>query len=330
MAGDNGTDGDSSQEHWTPSEDELQCILDKHRQWVDTEGEEGVRVDLGGANLQGVTGLQAHQLRGADVSNAELPEAISKFEGLGIVKEASQSARKLFISMLVACGYSVLTVLTVATAGEAGSEETVTLPILGVELELALFYLVGSGLLALLFGYFHLQMQHLWEELADLPARFPDGRPLDRKITPWLITRIVRAHVKLLKEQSTPPFFLIQRGVAVILAWVAVPFTLVVFAYNYSHNRWWSAFLYLLAAATTGFAAASWRKATQTLQHKKHRPLSLRRPDSSEGEKWFVKSPSFWISVALLLLTLILWYVRHFGLGWLQGVSDLVPFHGLP
>ncbi len=79
--------------------------------------------------VEGARGLQARNLAGANVSLATLPEDIHKFEALSVIEEASRNARKIFISVLVGCAYSVLTLAT--TSGEGGSSNsTITLPIL--------------------------------------------------------------------------------------------------------------------------------------------------------------------------------------------------------
>uniref|UniRef100_UPI0020746CCF pentapeptide repeat-containing protein n=1 Tax=Salinibacter ruber TaxID=146919 RepID=UPI0020746CCF len=264
---------------------------------------------LNDADLKEVEGLQVMQLRGGDVSLATLPDAVKRFAGLDTAKATTQSAKKLFISVLVACAYA-----TLAIALKTGGAEDIELPIIGLDIGTQPFYLVTPALLALLFGYFHLQMQRLWEELAQLPAIFPDGKPLDEKVHPWLVTGLVRAHTKRLREKQSPPFFLLQRFVAVLLAWGSVPVTLVYFAGMYSpgSGTWSSFYLHILAALTTGGAVAAYRKATRTLELKKHHPIQFWSSDSPSEEevKWFFKSLNFWIGTALLIIAVGVWYLR--------------------
>lgn len=262
---------------------------------------------LNDADLQGVEGLQVMQLRGSDVSLADLPDAVREFAGLDTAKATTQSAKKLFISVLIACAYAGL-----AISLKTGSDETIGLPIVGLEIGTEPFYLVTPGLLALLFGYFHLQMQRLWKELAQLPAIFPDGKPIGEKVHPWLVTGIVRAHVKRLEEKRSPPFFLVQRFVSVLLAWGAVPATLLFFAWMYPPDAtaWASLFLFILAALTTSGAIAAYRKATSTLRLEEHHPLRLTRAGADENGVWFLKSKGVWIGVECVLLAFALWYLR--------------------
>ncbi len=51
-------------------DEELQKILEAHRMWVESEGKEGERADLLGANLQKAT-LTGANLRGANLADAD-------------------------------------------------------------------------------------------------------------------------------------------------------------------------------------------------------------------------------------------------------------------
>jgi hypothetical protein len=171
------------------------------------------------ANLRNTYGLQTHAIARADTSNANLPEDVAKFEGLETLDVASQHARKLFITMGLACAYAALAIST-RTSGN----ETFTLPFISVEIGVLGFYVVTPILLALAFGYFHLQMQRVWEEMSRLPAIFPDGKAIDQKIHPWLVTGLARAHVPFIRDDPLP-LFPLQKLVVIVLAWGTVPLT---------------------------------------------------------------------------------------------------------
>lgn len=269
--------------------------------------------NLSDANLQGVEGFQVKQLRGAVVALANLPDAVEGFAGLSTAKATTQSAKKLFISVLIACTYAGLAITL-----KAGDTENIKLPIIGLSMETGRFYLVTPALLALLFGYFNLQMQRLWGELAQLPAIFPDGKLLDERVHPWLVTGLVRAHTKRLKEKPSPPFFRLQYGVVIFLTWCTVPLTLIYFTVMYSPttSAWGSLFVHLLASLTVSGAIISYQKATDTLELSEHRPIQLSKPDRSEAEnvEWMFMSPNFWIGVVLLIVAVAVWYLRLYGL----------------
>lgn len=61
------------------TKDELAAILAKHKKWVDTDGKEGQRANLRGANLSGAglrdANLSDAGLRGANLSDADLEGA---------------------------------------------------------------------------------------------------------------------------------------------------------------------------------------------------------------------------------------------------------------
>jgi len=149
--------------------------------------------DLQNADLTGVTGLLAGQLAGANVSGAKLPEDIAKFEGLSHVEETSRNARKIFFAMLLGCVYSWLTIATTTDTRLLTNSASSPLPIIQTQLPIAGFYWAAPVILIALYIYFHLYLQRLWESLSDLPAVFPDGRSLDKRAYPWLLTGLVCA-----------------------------------------------------------------------------------------------------------------------------------------
>ena len=76
-----------------------------------------------------------------------------------------------------------------------------------------------------IFLWFHLYLQRLWEEVAILPAIFPDGKPLDQKVFPWLLSGFFRAYIPLLKT-NLPDLFVLQFIASLVLAWCLTPFIL--------------------------------------------------------------------------------------------------------
>ncbi len=69
----------------------------------------------------------------------------------------------------------------------------------------------------------------MWEALAELPAVFPDGRPADKKVYPWLLNGLVRFHFKRLRDECLPRLAFLKRLIPSLLAWWAVPLTLLAF-----------------------------------------------------------------------------------------------------
>lgn len=236
--------------------------------------------DLQDANLREARGLEGGQLGGANVAGAALPDAILKFEGLANVQEASKNAQNVLASILLLCAYTWLTIAStndaqlVNNAAPASSR----LPILGTDIPLIRFYLIVPPLLLCLYFYFHLTLQRLWEELAALPAVFPDGHPLDRKSYPWLLSGLIRIHVVRLRQARTP-LVRWQAWLSIVLGWALVPATLVLVWGRYLSSHDWTgtalhiALLVIAIGAGTGFL----HLAGATLRGEEHRPFLWRR-----------------------------------------------------
>lgn len=253
--------------------------------------------DLRGVDFQETEGLQSQAIAGANTSGTTLPNEIAKFEGVGLVNEATENARKLFVALGLACAYAAL---AISTAG--ATEDTLELPIIGLDISVRGFYFVVPILLLAGFGYFHLQMQRVWEEIARLPAVFPDGKAVDRKIKPWLVTGIIRAHIPFIKA-DLPRFFNLQQAVVVILVWGLVPLTQGYFLYRFAdafpdETAYGIAGTLLFAGTTIG-AAFSYVIAKQTLREGSKAALS----DDRETLIFY--------TAEILLLALLLWQVSY-------------------
>ncbi len=223
--------------------------------------------DLQNANLEGAKSLLSTQLAGADVAGAKLPQAIAQFEGLKTIAEATSNAQKLFIAMLGGCLYSWLTIGTTKDAALLTNSASSPLPVIGTALPIVGFYLVAPVVLVALYFYFLLNMQRLWEALADLPAVFPDGRPLDKMADPWLFNGLVRAYFFRLRNER-PPLSRLQEWLSIVLAWWVVPVTLVVFWARFlmRHDWFGTAVHIVLLTAAIGFGWMSYRLARATLR----------------------------------------------------------------
>jgi uncharacterized protein YjbI with pentapeptide repeats len=220
--------------------------------------------DLSDVNLKETKGLRSQTIASANVSGTKLPDDVANFEGVELVNQATENARKLFVALGLACAYAALAISTTETGGG-----TLELPIIGLDISVRGFYFVVPVLLLAGLGYFHLQMQRVWEEIARLPAVFPDGKAVDRKITPWLVTGIVRAHVPFIKEDP-PRYFGLQQRVIIVLAWGLVPLTQGYFLYRFinafPNKVAYSILGALLVMATTIGAIFSYMVAKKTLR----------------------------------------------------------------
>jgi len=220
--------------------------------------------NLQDADLTNAKGLLASQIAGANVCGAKLPEDIEKFEGLKYVAESSQHAQKLFFTMLLACVYCWLTIVTTKDAALLTNSISSSLPVIGTSIPIVGFYWAAPLLLVCTYLYFHIYLQRLWESLAGLPAIFPDGKPLPQRAYPWLLIGFVWAYFSLLKFMR-PQLSRLQNFLSIILAWWFVPLTLLFFWLRYLRAHDWPttylhiALLALVAGCAVGFSSLTAR-----------------------------------------------------------------------
>lgn len=217
----------------------LSGVLDRTR----LSGAELSGADLTDADLVGAKGLTACQLAGTDLTRARLPPDISFKGTLESVEEASKSARTLLFGLLAACLYSALTVSTTGDVGLLANSSAEALPVIDALVPAAWFLILVPALLLAVFFYFHIYLQRLLESLADLPAVFQNGRPLDKQAHPWLVNGLVRSHCAVLREMAKrgekPALSKLQSGLSMLLGWYVVPLTLALvwFRYLSRHER---------------------------------------------------------------------------------------------
>jgi uncharacterized protein YjbI with pentapeptide repeats/nucleoside phosphorylase len=240
---------------------------------------------LSGSDLSGVAGfLEPQQLAGTDLTGVKLPGSLQElFESLDVAKGVSANAQNLFVAMLAACLYSWLTIATTSDVNLIVNRATSPLPIIGTSIPIVGFYFVAPLLLVGVYFYFHLYLQKLWDEMGSLPAIFPDGRPLQAKADPWLLSDLVRSHVSRLKWDR-PFLSYFQEWISIVLAWWLVPFTLILFWGRYlrRHDVVITMLHCLLAAICITSAIFLYRLAGATLRGDPRRPFvwsaAMRRP----------------------------------------------------
>lgn len=225
--------------------------------------------NLRGCDLSGVKGgLQQQQLAGADLTGAVLPAPLAKlFDSLDAVEDISESARKLFIAMLVGCLYSWLTIASTTDVNLITNRASSPLPIIQTSIPVVGFYVAAPLLLLCVYFYFQFYLQKLWEELGSLPAIFPDGRHLHERSDPWLLNDLVRSHVLLLKDDR-PFMSYFQQAISIGLAWWVVPMTLLLLWGRYlpRHDFYGTTLQTVLLAVSVTAAVFLYRLAAATLR----------------------------------------------------------------
>jgi hypothetical protein len=181
--------------------------------------------DLSGSDLTGVTTLLPEQLAATNLKRAKLPDPLSKFEPLEASTKLADNASKVFLTMLSAVAFTFLTLATTKDWQLITNSGNNKLPVIGSDIAIRDFYWAIPVVLLALFIYFHLYLQRLWEALATLPAVFPDGRRLDERSHPWLLTDIVRRSFP--RSRVKPPALSrLQTVISVVLGYFVVPVTL--------------------------------------------------------------------------------------------------------
>jgi uncharacterized protein YjbI with pentapeptide repeats len=183
---------------------------------------------LQNANLSDTFGLSAEQFGDTNLSGADLPQQMKEFKRARTVEELSASSRNLFLTGLLACLVSWLTISSTTDAQLLANSASLSLPIIGTKIPIVGFFLLGPVLLFCFFLYFLFNLQRLWEGLSELPAVFPDGVSLDDKYSTWLFNIRVFVYFSNLKNKK-PPLFKLQLFLTSLLTWWPVPFVLYLF-----------------------------------------------------------------------------------------------------
>lgn len=257
-----------------------------------------VKADIHNANLQGTNlresnlqnadlreanNLSPKQLAGSNLTGVALPKYVG-VEGLERAAEASKNAKRLFQFMLWGCIYAWLTIAGTNDVKLLTNSASSPLPIIGTVIQIVWFYFAAPILLLACYGYFHIYLQSLWEELAYQPAIFPDGKRLDEKAYPWILNGFVYTFFKRLRDER-PHLAGLKSFISILLAWGVVPITLGLFWWRYLTRHDWgvttlhiilllvslwagSRFYFLSAATFRGEKKFSWRQALAHMENR--------------------------------------------------------------
>ncbi|GAA0754100.1 pentapeptide repeat-containing protein [Ideonella azotifigens] len=179
------------------------------------------------AKLANSKGLTGRALAGTDLTGATLPEQLDQFPLVSTATDIAAQTQKLALLIVAACFYCWLTVGSTSDASLVLNSGTAKLPAVGVDIATTTFFLVAPGLLLSLHVYLHLHLQRLWECLAWLPARFPDGQRLDRRAFSWLLADVIRSETPQLRK-SEVAFDRSGQSLSKLLIWWLVPLTIAV------------------------------------------------------------------------------------------------------
>jgi uncharacterized protein YjbI with pentapeptide repeats len=237
-----------------------------------------LKADFRDADLQDTKLSQSHdllswQLAGANLTAADLPGNVSRFEELAHSGEITKTTATLLWTLLTGCLYATLTVATTTDASFYVSAATLKLPIIDAVIPTWGFFVLAPIVLLGWYFYFLLNLQRLWEALITLPALFPDGMRLDQKAAPWFITGLVCSYFPQLQSQK-PAFLRTQKFLSLVLVWWIVPLTLIFIWIVYLKARFWPiALVQILAIGLAIFLGCrTWQVAKSTLRAETPRP----------------------------------------------------------
>lgn len=213
--------------------------------------------NLRGAHLEATRGLEARSISGTDVTDAHLPAQIGEFKGVDAVADIAPSVATLFLALLGSCVYCLLTIAATKDKALILDTSTQSLPIMQTAIPLIGFYALAPLILAILLVYLQLNLQRMWEALATLPARFPDGRSIDERVYPWVYIQRIRAYYPWLEYTATAR---VENYLGSFLGYLAVPATVALFCRRIGvmHSVWLSCWHIALFALTVAIGLLSW------------------------------------------------------------------------
>lgn len=271
------------------------------------------RANLLGARLQGASLQDAHldaaarllppQFAGANLSGVSVSREFndSLVEQLKAAQAAGHRARRLLATMLLACLVGALLVVRVSDVQLMMNLPLFDLPLLAGILPADAFLLMGPLVLVGLFVGSHLYLLRLWERMADLPAVFPDGQPLDRKDA-WLLAGLARDQFQWPGDERLPPS-LLELALLVGAAYWVVPFVLLLFWGRYLTRLDLQGSVFESGVLVAAVFLAAFLPRRILIVPRGAGPKSD-RPDASTGRTWLVWKAGCVVVLGILLCLL--------------------------
>ena len=185
------------------------------------------------AKLATAFGAGANAFAGADLTNAQLPRSIEKFDDLAQASEALKNAQIIVATLLVTCVYVILVYEPIAFRlstryafiAHRIHTASVKVPVINAEVPATVFAVVSPVIILALYTFLNSSLRRLWRAFAALPAIFPDGSALDERGYPSPIGGLVRHHLNLLKGDQSR-FYKVERFVTGAIVNLTAPLTI--------------------------------------------------------------------------------------------------------
>jgi len=198
-----------------------------------------VGANLEGANLEGASletamGVVPRQIAGTNLRDALLPPNIMEFEAAARFARSSRIAWRCFAPMF---SLALLSWLVIWKTEDAQLlTDSSLIPYLhsrtaAAAMPTAQIFLLAPLVILSLYLVFQFHLQKVWDATLELPAIFPDGHPLyDRG--PEIIVGLLRAHFWWMNHERSSTQW-VAKTISVLLAYWAVPFTLMLYWARY-------------------------------------------------------------------------------------------------
>ncbi|MBF0540974.1 MAG: pentapeptide repeat-containing protein [Nitrospirae bacterium] len=254
------------------------------------------------ADLSQAMFLKEEQLSGTDLTGAILPSFID-FKCIDHLNESSKNARSIFMIMLLTCLYSIITIHSTVISSLITNSANTNLPFLNVNIPIVWFYYTAWIYLLGIYVYYHIIMLRLWEIIGGLPALFQDGRSLDQRMHPWLVTGIIYVYFDRLKSKK--PLIKLQWLMVVILSWGSIPLTIMLLWWKFLGRReiYWT-FVHIISFLTAIIFGIFFYHITVS-------QLKGSYLDNSAHIKWY-KSAANVPNIAMISATLIITIILSF------------------
>ncbi|MFI5249242.1 MAG: pentapeptide repeat-containing protein [Gemmatimonadales bacterium] len=209
---------------------------------------------LAHADFTGASGLLGSQFARADLRGSRMPSSV-RFGAFETANEMAEGTGKLFLTVLLICAYSWLTINSTVDRQLLTDTAVSKLPILNADIPIVNFYalvpiaLVGLAVIALL------QAQRLWSAIAAAPESLPDGTAMADRASVWLLGPW--AAERLVPPHQAGALARLQAWLAIIVGWWIVPGTVAWFWGRYLHRHDWTVTWIQIVALTVGCTAAA-------------------------------------------------------------------------
>ncbi len=187
------------------------------------------------------------------------PADTSTDDQINRINELSRTARATWLSLLGYLAFVGVTLLGVEDVDFFDPSRQTDLPLIGVAIPTASFFIFAPILGAALYIYLHLYLLKLWDELATVPNTHKNA-PISDHLTPWLINDLglsLRTDEALRKR----PLGRLSKWVTIALVFLAGPMILAGFWVRSfpALNEWMTLFIAALVYLALRSGFISWR-----------------------------------------------------------------------